>query len=160
MSTQFRPLQIPPGVVAMPTKKMSSTSWAEVNLVRWREQQLTPMGGQALLVQPPGASGTYTFASRCKKIHGWFDLTGLYHIAYLCERHLYVDTGGTLTDISPVPAVSPAPAGLVGGYLKRRRFTIEGDAAPDDVAASFRPPRPNITMTTGSGGGSGWRERR
>jgi hypothetical protein len=47
MSTQFRPLQIPPGVVAMPTKKMSSSNWAEVNLVRWREGQLTPIGGQA-----------------------------------------------------------------------------------------------------------------
>ena len=34
------------------------------------------------------------FASRCKAIHGWYDLNGLYHIAYLCEANLYVDIGG------------------------------------------------------------------
>ena len=33
--------------------------------------------------------------------HSWYDLAGKYHIAYLCERNLYVDTGGTLTDITP-----------------------------------------------------------
>ena len=115
MSTQFRPLQIPPGVVAMPTKKMSSSNWAEVNLVRWRENQLTPIGGQAQLSQPSGSPGAYQFASRCKKIHGWYGLDGVYHIAYLCETNLYVDTGGTLVDISPTPPLA-APAGLVGGY--------------------------------------------
>ena len=115
MSTQLRPVQIPPGVVAMPTKKMSSSNWAEVNLVRWREGQLTPMGGQAQLSQPSGSPGAYQFASRCKKIHGWFGLDGVYRIAYLCETNLYVDTGGTLVDISPTPPLG-APTGLVGGY--------------------------------------------
>jgi hypothetical protein len=38
-----QPMVIPPGVVAMPTKKMQSSNWAEVNFMRWREQQLTPM---------------------------------------------------------------------------------------------------------------------
>ena len=114
MSTQFKPLAIPPGVVAMPTKKMRSSAWAEVNFMRWREQQLTPMGGQLQLVQPDGSSG-YQFASRCKLIHGWFGLDGEYHIAYLCEQHLYVDTGGTLVDITPSDGMT-APAGLVGGY--------------------------------------------
>ena len=100
----------------MPTKKMSSSSnWAEVNSVRWREGQLTPMGGQAQLFQPSGSPGAYQFASRCKKIHGFFGLDGVYHIAYLCETNLYVDTGGTLVDISPTPPLA-APAGLVGGY--------------------------------------------
>src|SRR5580704_829331 len=147
MSSQFRPIQIPPGVVAMPTKKMSSSNWAEVNLVRWREQQLTPMGGQARIVQPTGASGSYTFASRCKKIHSWFDLTSQYHIAYLCERHLYVDTGGTLTDITPTGGLTP-PAGLVGGYgdglYNQGAFLV--------AAAPFTTTSPNITMTTASGG--------
>ena len=31
MSSQFRPLEIPPGVVATATKKMRSTAWSEVN---------------------------------------------------------------------------------------------------------------------------------
>jgi hypothetical protein len=115
MSTPFKPIEIPPGVVAMPTKKMRSSNWSEVNLVRWREGQLTPMGGQAQLANPTGSPGSYQFASRCRKIHGWYDLTGQYHIAYLCEKNLYVDTGGTLTEITPAGGIA-APSGLVGGY--------------------------------------------
>ena len=143
MSTQFRPIQIPPGVVAMPTKKMQSSNWAEVNLVRWREHQLTPMGGQALIVQPPGASGSYQFASRCKRIHGWFDLAGQYHIAYLCEQHLYVDTGGTLTDISPMPPIA-APAGLVGGYGD---LLYMNPPPPDDLYGTPRSIPSSVAIT-------------
>ena len=115
MSTPFQPLEIPPGVVAMPTKKMRSSNWSEVNLVRWREGQLTPMGGQAQLSNLVGGVEKYVFASRCKAIHGWFGLDGSYHIAYLCEANLYVDTGGTLTEITPTGGIV-APSGLVGGY--------------------------------------------
>jgi len=115
MSTQFRPIEIPPGVAAMPTKKMRSSNWAEVNMVRWREGQLTPMGGQAQYTNVVGGVEQYVFASRCKAIHGWYDLAGVYHIAYLCEQNLYVDTGGSLTDITPAGGMV-APTGLVGGY--------------------------------------------
>ena len=107
MSTQFKPLEIPPGVVSTATKKMRSSNWSEVNLIRWREGQLMPMGGQLQL--------DYTFASRCKVIHGWYGLDGVYHIAYLCEQHLYVDTGGELEDITPVDGIV-APTGLAGGF--------------------------------------------
>ena len=128
MSTDFRPLEIPPGVVSKPTKQMRSSNWAEVNLMRWVEGQLAPVGGQA---QYP-----YAFASRCKKIHGWFDLTQVYHVAYLCEQHLYVDTGGTLVDISPMPPlVAPGPVGA-GGY---------GDGAYS--AGTYGTPRPLDTIS-------------
>ena len=89
MSTQFRPLEIPAGVVAKPTKQMRSTAWSEVNLMRWREGEMEPVGGQGAF--------NYQFASRCKRIHGWYGLDGIYRIAYLCEVHLYVDTEGVLT---------------------------------------------------------------
>jgi hypothetical protein len=98
MSTPFRPIEIPPGVVAKPTKQMNSTAWSEVNLMRWVEGQLSPVGGQS--------SYSYTFASRCRRIHGWYDLNRIYRIAYLCEQHLYVDQGGVLTDISPNAALA------------------------------------------------------
>ena len=141
MSTAFKPLEIPPGVMAMPTKKMRSSSWAEVNLVRWRENQLTPMGGQALLINPDGTD--YRFASRCKRIHGWFDLDGLYHIAYLCEQHLYVDEGGTLTDITPADGMT-APAGLVGGYGDQ--FYMN-PPPPDDLYGTPRPIPSSVAIT-------------
>ena len=64
-------------------------------MVRWVEGQLSPIGGQSQqwVGQP--------FALRCKRIHGWHGLDGIYRIAYLCEGNLYVDEGGTLTNISP-----------------------------------------------------------
>ena len=86
MSTNFQPIEIPPGVVATPTKKMMSSNYAEVNMVRWNAGQLSPIGGQAKF--------NYTFASNCRAIHGWFDLGNVYHVAYLCETNDYVDTGG------------------------------------------------------------------
>ena len=115
MSTGFKPIEIPPGVVATATKKQRSSNWAEVNLVRWREGMLQPMGGQAKLTNVVGGIEKYQFASRCKMIHGWYGLDGQYHIAYLCEANLYVDTGGTLTDITPVDGIA-LPSGLVGGF--------------------------------------------
>jgi hypothetical protein len=102
-------------VVAKPTKRMRSSNWSEVNMLRWREGKMMPMGGQAQLAQSTGAAGTYQFASKCRKIHGWFDLNSEYHIAYLCETNLYVDTGGVLYDITPAGGIA-GPSGTVGGY--------------------------------------------
>jgi len=108
VSSKFSPLAIPPGVVSMPTKKMGSSNWAEVNLVRWTEGQLAPVG--------PQSQYNYSFASRCKKVHGWFDLNYVFHIAYLCEQHLYVDTGGALTNITPTGGLPAPPLPTQGGY--------------------------------------------
>ena len=115
MSTQFQPLEIPPGVVSMGTKSQRSSNWAEVNFLRWSEGQLSPMGGQAQYTNVVSGVENYRFASRCKMIHGWYDLSGVYRIAYLCESNLYVDTGGTLADITPTGGIV-APSGLVGGF--------------------------------------------
>ena len=65
---------------------MRSTNWSEVNLVRWVEGQLAPIGGQAQY--------TYGFASRCRAVHHWYDLNSVHYIAYLCETNIYVDIGG------------------------------------------------------------------
>jgi len=115
MSSGFKPIEIPPGVVAKATKKMRSSNWSEVNLMRWREGQMQPMGGQAKLSNIVNGVEQYRFASRCKMIKGWYDLSGQYRIAYLCESNLYVDTGGTLLEISPIPPFA-VPSGLVGGF--------------------------------------------
>jgi hypothetical protein len=108
MSSPFTPIQIPPGVVATPTKSMRSSNWAEVNLMRWVEGELQPIGGQSQYV--------YTFASRCKRIHGWYDLNSVYHIAYVCEQHVYVDTLGQLVDITPDGGLPPPALPTQGGY--------------------------------------------
>jgi hypothetical protein len=106
--TNFVPITIPAGVVAQPTKNMRSSNWAEVNLMRWLEGELTPIGGQQQY--------TYSFASRCKAIHGWYDLSGVYHLAYVCEQNVYIDTAGTLTEITPVGGWPAPPLPSEGGY--------------------------------------------
>ena len=108
MSTKFVPIEIPPGVVANATKQMRSSNWSEVNLCRWIEGRLAPVGGQAQY--------TYSFASRCKRIHSWYDLQGVFYIAYLCESNLYVDIGGTLTEITPGSGITPPQPLTEGGY--------------------------------------------
>jgi hypothetical protein len=108
MSTKFQPIEIPPGVVTHPTKNVRSSNWAEANLVRWTEGELQPVGGQSQYA--------YTFASRCKAIHGWYDLQGVYHVAYVCEQNVYVDTAGTLTEITPTGGWAAPPLPTQGGY--------------------------------------------
>jgi hypothetical protein len=100
MSTKFAPLEIPPGVVAKATKRMRSTNWSEVNAMRWVEGRLTPIGGQQII--------GYTFASRCRAIHPWYDLAGNYYVAYLCEQNVYVDFEGMLYEITPTGGLPPA----------------------------------------------------
>jgi hypothetical protein len=108
MSGKFQPIEIPPGVVTTPTKNMRSSNWAEVNLMRWIEGELQPVGGQSIY--------DYAFASRCKAIHGWYDLAGQYHVAYVCEQHVYVDTAGVLTEITPAGGWPAPPLPSEGGY--------------------------------------------
>ena len=128
MSTGFKPLEIPPGVVFKPTGNMRSSNWSRVNLMRWVEGQMSPVGGQE--------QQSYSFASRCRAIHGWYDLAGDYYVAYLCETNIYIDDGsGVLDDITPVGGMaSPAPAGS-GGYS-------------DDVysAGTYGTPRTTSTV--------------
>jgi len=108
MSGQFQPIQIPPGVVSMPTKAMKSSNWAEANLMRWIEGEMQPVGGQAPF--------TYTFASRCKAIHPWFDLNQILHVAFVCEQHVYVDTAGSAFEITPTGGWPAPPMPAQGGY--------------------------------------------
>ena len=110
MSTPFRPIEIPPGVVSTATKKMRSSNWSEVNLMRWVEGQLAPVGGQAQY------NYAFPFATRCRAIHSWYALNGVHHIAYLCEQNVYVDVGGVLTDITPIDGMTSPPVPGIGGY--------------------------------------------
>ena len=133
MTTAFKPLTLPPGVVATATKKMSSTNYAEVNMVRWVEGQLAPIGGQTKY--------NFSFASRCKAIHGFYDLSEVYHIAYLCETNLYVDTGGVLLDITPLDgraAVRPTQGGYGDGLYLPAMGSIP---IPTPIPTSFTARR-------------------
>jgi hypothetical protein len=87
---------------------MRSSAWSEVNLMRWVEGELQPVGGQSQY--------DYQFASPCRAIHSWYDLNAVFYIAYLCESNLYVDIGGTLTDITPTGGMTPPPPNVDSNY--------------------------------------------
>ena len=139
MSTAFKPLMIPPGVKAMPTKKVDSSNYSEVNMVRWVEGQLAPIGGQTRY--------NFTFASKCKAVHGWFDLGQVFNVAYLCEANLYVDRGGQLLDITPTGGIRPPTPPTTGGYS-------DGPYSQNVVLKStlaWTTSSPNITMVANPG---------
>jgi hypothetical protein len=140
LSTGFKPLTLPPGVVAQATKKMQSSNYSEVNMVRWVEGQLAPIGGQSKY--------NFTFASKCKAILGWYDLAQVYHIAYLCESNLYVATGGALLDITPVDGIKPPQPPTQGGYGDG----LYGQGLQLSATAAWTTATPNITMVANPGG--------
>jgi hypothetical protein len=128
-------LEIPPGVVSTPTKKMNSSNYSEVNLVRWVEGTLQPVKGQEKY------SYGSTFASPCRRTHTWTDNNGQVYIAYLCDGHCYVDIGGTLTNISPTtPFVLPEYGSTTGGYGDGL-YSAETYGTPRSVAGVDRAKR-------------------
>jgi hypothetical protein len=126
------PLELPPGVVTTPTKNSNSANWTETQLMRWIEGKIQPIGGWEELAY------SSMFASRVRAVHEWFGNDGTKYTAYLCEQHCYVDIAGTLTDISPTPAITP-PYGddiFAGGF---------GDGLFG--AGTFGTPRPDVQKT-------------
>jgi len=114
-SGNFQPLEIPPGVVAMPTKRMRSSNWSGVNCIRWLEGQMQPLGGQEKIGYTTTGGAPFPFASRCRAIHSWYDLSDNFYTAYLCETNVYVDIEGQLTEITPTGGIQAPPA-PVDGY--------------------------------------------
>ena len=130
----------------MPTKKMSRGQ----QLGRGQFRCLLARGPDdadgragAALSQPSGSPGAYQFASRCKKIHGFFDLTGQYHIAYLCETNLYVDTGQDASRHFFHASFGRARH-LIGGRLWRRPFTSRNVLL--NAASAWTTTSTTITM--------------
>lgn len=103
-------IELPPGVVNKKSLRSNQANWREVNLVRWEDGDMSPIGGWE--------NTTYTgFASPIRAAHRWSDNLGRNITAFLCEKHCYVDTGeGTLIDITPTDGLAPPPEIGVGGY--------------------------------------------
>lgn len=101
------PIQLPPGVVAKPTPAENSAFWREVNLVRWDNDVMLPVGGWA----NSGLTGpTYNI----RAIHSWVTADGNEWTAYLTEGELFVEIAGELYDVSPTPPIALPSTG--GGY--------------------------------------------
>ena len=102
------PIDIPAGVVNELAKSRRSSNWRETHLVRWDGNTVLPIGGWVQLAVGP-------FASKVRVIHKWMANNGIIYIAYLCERHVYVEANGALTDITPVGGIAEMPNNI-GGY--------------------------------------------
>ena len=103
-------VEFPAGVTTLLSRSAKIRNWRDANLMRWEDgNTLRPVGGWERI---PFSS---PFASRARAVHRWTALSGIVYTAYLCEQHVYVETGGSLTDITPAGGMA-APSGLEAGY--------------------------------------------
>jgi hypothetical protein len=77
---------LPPGVVNKRSRKANKVNWREVNLLRWDNDTLEPVGGWEKLNYP-------AFSSDLREMHRWSTNSGDLITAFLCEEHCYVDLG-------------------------------------------------------------------
>jgi len=124
-------IEFPAGITTLLSKSAKIANWREGNLMRWDDgNTLRPVNGWEQIPYPT------PFASRCRAMHKWLSNNNILYTAFLCEQHVYVDTGGTLTDITPVGGMAPL-AGLEAGYG-------EADYGED----LYGTPRPGISTLT------------
>ena len=87
-------LAIPPGVVRGATPAVAPGRWFDANFVRWQGGGLTPIGGWERVTSSP-------LSSTPRRILPWVDNSGIRHVAYACDNHLYVETSTAYFNASP-----------------------------------------------------------
>jgi hypothetical protein len=104
------PVEFPAGVTTLLAKSAKIANWRDSNLMRWDNgTTLKPVNGWE---QIPYAMA---FASKVRATHRWVAQSGILYTAYLCEQHVYVESGGILTNITPAGGI-PALGGTEAGY--------------------------------------------
>lgn len=97
------------GVVNQQSRRSNRVNWREVNLMRWDDQTLTPVGGWE-------KHKFDSFASPLRAAFRWSDNNDVQRVAYLCERHCYVETSGLFEEITPADGLNTSSTIGVGGY--------------------------------------------
>lgn len=106
------PIQIPPGVMRAGSEAEMTGHWYDTQLVRWIDGVMRPVAGWEKIILEDVVP-----ASKIRAMHTWLDLQGVKRTALLCDGHLYVLEGNTLTDISPTVAITAPPEDVtLGGY--------------------------------------------
>lgn len=105
------PLQIPKGQYRNGTEYMSQGRWRDVNLVRWHEDALRPVGGWR-------QRQSVNFNGVARSIISWEDNAGNRYLSAGTHNKLYaVNAGGTTTDITPNGlTVGRVSAGINTGF--------------------------------------------
>ena len=90
------PLSIPPGVYRSGTELQSAGRWYDVNLVRWTEGSMEPVGGWE-------RRGSGTLTGKCRGLLTWKTNSNVRFAALGTSSKLYVMTqSSALVDITPV----------------------------------------------------------
>lgn len=90
------PINIPPGVYRNGTELQSAGRWYDVNLVRWTEGAMQPVGGWE-------RRGTGTVTGKCRGLLTWKTNSGVRYAALGTSSKLYAMTqSSALVDITPV----------------------------------------------------------
>lgn len=109
----FKKIQIRPGVNAELTPTLNLGGYSSSQLIRFFAGQLQKIGGWTRVA---GAQ----VAGICRALFAWADLDGTYHLAAGSDQRLYVLTGGSLFDITPLVGTTnatPAIAALIGSSV-------------------------------------------
>lgn len=102
-------LRIPPGVVRGESKASVPGRWYDVNLVRWSQGNMLPVGGWERTTQTP-------LGSVPRGAHVWLDLDGNRHMGVVCDAKVFrQDPDNAYHDITP-PGFADANTSSSRGY--------------------------------------------
>lgn len=105
----YQNIMLPPGIERNATPYDTPGRYWDMNLVRWQAGTLCPIGGWQRVTNTP--LDGYT-----RHIHMYRDNSNARHIMVGTEDKLYVDAGGSFTDITPTGFVPLSAVGIYGGY--------------------------------------------
>ncbi len=130
------PLQIPAGAYRNGTEFSAQNRWRDVNLVRWHEGSLRPVGGWRAW-NGADAAGVVRY------MHSWEDNSASIRLAVGTYNKIYAfNQGGTKTDITPAGFTagrvdSSYNASYGGDTYGNGEYGIERQAATDILAATI-----------------------
>ncbi|ANN76813.1 hypothetical protein BAU07_06520 [Bordetella flabilis] len=107
MPDDLLPLDIPPGVYRNGTEYEAKGRWRDVNLIRWYNGRLRPVGGWQRMTKVP-------LAGIPRALLTWRDLREVRHAAIGTDSKLYVNEGGESTDITPANLAPGRPDSVYG----------------------------------------------
>lgn len=95
------PLKIPPGVVRRGTEYQSAGRWYDVNLVRWVDGILQPIGGWQVLKDGSSPPVDLQVTGKARGSHAWVGTSSASYLAIGTHSKLYAFSGTALFDITP-----------------------------------------------------------
>jgi len=127
------PLKIPAGQYRNGTDLMSQGRWRDINLVRWHEDALRPVGGWR-------QRGSVDISGTARSMMAWEDNTGDRYVAAGTYNKLYAITaGGTTNDITPAGLTAGRVSADVNTGYGGSFYGLEEYGEPRQDSSTLRP---------------------